>query len=173
MKKILETIVMVGTILMVLGTMQTAAAIPPDSVTGEMFMCPSVSINNPGGMWVIGGHGAYYIILPASNSPNWNTMEHLNPFAAVENNPADVEGKAQVNAGKGLYGKFPTYPYFQGMAMVLDPDGVDFIKNTFNVDVSPGAIIINPSDVVSYTQAEEETPQILNANVPLFSAAFW
>ncbi len=168
MKKILETIVLVVAILMVLGTFQSVAAGPPEHVKSDMFLCPSVSTNNPNSMWVIGAHGAYNIILPASKSHNWNTMAHLNPFAAVENNPADVEGKAQVKAGKGLYGKFPSYPYFEGMAMVLDPDGVDYIKYEFGLIVPPGPIMVE-----LYGGTPYYVGGTLHANVPLASAVFW
>ena len=152
---------------MVLGTFQSVAAGPPDHIKSEMFICPSVSPNNPNGMWLIGGSGAYYVILPGTKSDNWNP---LNPFAAVENNPADVEGKAQVKAGKGLYGKLPTYPYFEGEAMVLDPDGVEFILDTFGIEVDPGLINVVPSgEPYSY----DELTNTLYANVPLASAVFW
>ena len=154
---------------MVLGTFQSVAAGPPEHIKSEMFICPSVSINNPNGMWVIGGSGAYHIFLPASKSPNWNTDDHLNPFKAVEDNPADVEGQAQVKAGKGLYGKLPTYPYFEGMAMVLDPDGVEFIDDEFGIEVDPGLINVMLSDEPSY----DESTNTLHAIVPLRSAVFW
>ena len=169
MKKILRAIVLVGAMLMVLGTFQSAAAAPPDHIKSDMFICPSVSPNNPNGMWVIGGSGAYHIILPASKSPNWNTMDHLNPFKAIEDNPADVEGQAQVKAGKGLYGKLPTYPYFEGEAMVLPDDGEDFILNTFGLVVPEGPITVELSDVASY----DGGTKTLYANVPLKAAVFW
>ena len=156
---------------MVLGTFQSVAAGPPDHIKGPMFICPSVSPNNPNSMWVIGAHGAYNIILPASKSPNWNTMDHLNPFKAVEDNPADVEGQAQVKAGKGLYGKLPTYPFFKGMAMVLPDDGEDFIWDTFTLVVPAEQIMVEPYDGTPYYTLG--TPGTLYANVPLASAVFW
>lgn len=71
-------------------TVPTVLAAPPEHVTGDMFLCPSVSPNNSNGIWVIGGTGAYYITFPGLSSPNWNMPDNLNPFAAVEDNPADV-----------------------------------------------------------------------------------
>lgn len=160
---------------MVLGTFQSVAAGPPDHIKGPMFICPSVSPNNPNSMWVIGAHGAYNIILPASKSPNWNTMDHLNPFKAVEDNPADVEGQAQVKAGKGLYGKLGDYfdSGVSGEIMVLPDDGTGFLEVLLRMDPGDlddlGGMMISvvPSDNPSYVDGT------LYANVPLASAVFW
>ncbi|MCD4840980.1 MAG: hypothetical protein K8R08_03080 [Methanosarcinales archaeon] len=176
MKKISKTIVLVGAILMVLGTFQSVAAGPPEHIKSEMFICPSVSINNPNSMWVIGAHGAYNIILPASKSPNWNTDEHLNPFKAIENNPADVEGQAQVKAGKGLYRKLGDYfdSSVSGKIMVLPDDGTGFLEDLLGMnpgdldDLGGMMITVVPSDgTASYADGT------LYANVPLASAVFW
>lgn len=153
----------------------TVFAAPPDHVKGDMFICPSVSPNNDRGMWIIGGSGAYYVNFPGTASPNWPMV--LNPFKAVEDNPADVEGQAQVRAGKGLYHKHPTYPYLTGMAMVLPDDGEEFILDTFGL-VVPGGIMIKV--MPSNTPIWDPTPipdtmlmGTLYANVQLASAVFW
>jgi len=178
MKKILETIVLVVAILMVLGTFQSVAAGPPEHVKSDMFLCPSVSTNNPNSMWVIGAHGAYNIILPASKSHNWNTMAHLNPFAAVENNPADVEAQAQVKAGKGLYGKLGDYfdSSVSGEIMVLPDDGTGFLEDLLGMD--PGDLDDLGGEMIYVVLSDEpysydEVTHTLYANVPLKSAAFW
>ena len=175
MRRILVIFSVAATLLlMVLGTSQSVAASPPDHIKSEMFLCPSVSPNNPNGMWVIGGSGAYYVNFPGTASPNWpGLMEGgnaLNPFKSVEDNPADVEGQAQVPAGKGLYHRHPSYPYLTGMAMVLPEDGEEFILDTFGL-VVPGGMPINvvPSDTPSY----DAGTMTLYANVPLAAAAFW
>lgn len=155
----------------------TVFAAPPDRIKGDMFICPSVSPKNPNSMWILGGSGAYNVILPATNSPNWPMF--LNPFLAVEENPADVEGQAQVKAGWGLYHKLPTYPYYQGPVMVLE-DAVDFIKEISlaqgsEIDIIAyvmGMLIIMPSDGVPYIDTTT-TPDTLYLNVPLASAVFW
>lgn len=178
MKKISKTIVLVGAILVVLGTFQSVAAGPPDHIKSEMFICPSVSINNPNSMWVIGAHGAYNIILPASKSPNWNTDDHLNPFKAVEDNPADVEGQAQVKAGRGLYGKLGDYfdSSVSGKIMVLPDDGTGFLEvllglESGDLDDLGGMMITVVPSVEPYSY--DEDTHTLYANVPFKSAVFW
>ena len=88
--------------------------------TGDIWICPSVSTKNKNGMWVIGHHGAYYIIKPGTASPKWPMI--LNPTYNLEKHAPHVEHLAQIPAGWGLYHDLPTYPYFEGWAMVL-PEG--------------------------------------------------
>jgi len=168
-------------LLTVLATIGSVAASQPDRIKGDMFICPSVSPNNPRGMWIIGGSGAYYVNFPGTASHNWpGLMEGgngLNPFKAVEDNPADVEGQAQVRAGKGLYHRHPSYPYLTGMAMVLPDDGEEFIFDTFGL-VVPGMIMIKvmPSDTPMWDPTPIPGTMLmgtLHANVPLESAVFW
>jgi hypothetical protein len=115
--------------------------------SGDIWICPSVSTNNLHGMWVVGTHGAYYILKPGTNSPKWPMI--LNPTANLEKHAPHVEDQAQVPAGWGLYKDLPTYPYFEGMAMVL-PDGAA------EWGLAPG-------------------PQYISAdqNIPLASSVFW
>jgi len=180
---------------MVLGTSQSVAASPPDHIKSEMFLCPSVSPNNPNGMWVIGGSGVYYVNFPGIASPNWiGTMEgmmmtppvmggNLNPFKAVEENPADVEGKAQVKAGKGLYNKLDGVPDGT-IVMVLPEDGTGYLFDTFDLTVMPGLYKLYPQtngpSEYSGPPYPMDMPGMpipvmgeLYANVPLKSAAFW
>jgi len=77
-----------------------------------LMICPTVSTKNPNGMWVVGTHGVYYVLMP-ENGEN----EHIHVEV-----PVFVENLAQIPAGWGLYKDLPTYPYFEGMAMVL-PEG--------------------------------------------------
>ena len=122
MAKRLLRLALSGSILSVLliGTTGTVFAGGPK--TGEIWICPSVSTNNPNGMWVIGAHGAYYILKPGTASPNWPNI--LNPTHNLEKHAPHVEDLAQVPAGWGLYKDFATYPYYAGEAMVLE-DGVE------------------------------------------------
>lgn len=117
------------------------------SKTGEIWICPSVSTNNPNGMWVVGHHGAYYIIKPGTASPKWPMI--LKPTENLEEHAARVEHLAQIPAGWGLYTDFPTYPYFEGWAMVL-PEG----SETFGL-----------SEGIQFISASEE--------IPLAAAVFW
>lgn len=165
LKLLLRGILVLSIVMvLVLGLAGTVAAAPPERIKGDMFICPSVSPNNPNGMWLIGGSGAYYVIFPGTKSDNWDPS--LNPFQAVEDNPADVEAQAQVKAGKGLYGKLGDY--FSGMAMVLPDDGQEFIFDTYGLVVPPGPITVVPSDdPPSYAGGT------LDANVLMKSAVFW
>lgn len=43
----------------------------------------------------------------------------LNPTENLEQHAPHVEDRAQIPAGWGLYKDLPTYPYFEGHAMVL------------------------------------------------------
>ena len=78
--------------------------------TQTYFICPTVAQNNPNGMWVIGGHGGYYVIVPkqgATGSKVYLTV------------PVRVFSVAQIPAGWGLYSSLPTYPNFEGTATIL------------------------------------------------------
>lgn len=69
------------------------------------FVCPSVSLNNPNGMWALSGNGAYYILIPTKGGANDNSKIYINiPEKALD--------QAQVAAGKSLYKKYFSYPNF-------------------------------------------------------------
>ncbi|HDQ08735.1 MAG TPA: hypothetical protein ENN44_08180 [Methanoculleus sp.] len=76
------------------------------------FVCPSVSLNNPNGMWVLGAHGAYFVIIPTKGGIHADERVYVNI-------PAPVMDKAQVNAGHGLYKSYPSYPIFYGEDMIM------------------------------------------------------
>jgi hypothetical protein len=144
--------------------------------TGDIWICPSVSTDNPKGMWVIGGSGAYYILKPGTASHVWqgdpeNPMDDiLNPTHNLEEHASHVHDLAQVNAGQGLYHKLPSYPYLDtgdDMAVVL-MHGSMFIEREFDIVISPMSMIyVVPSDVASFDG------MTLYANVPLKAAVFW
>ncbi|MFQ6127138.1 MAG: hypothetical protein ACE5R6_21385 [Candidatus Heimdallarchaeota archaeon] len=148
MRKKFATIVL-GTMLsfIALGSFGIVVAEPNGPQTGEIWICPSVSTNNPNGMWVVGHHGAYYILKPGTASHKWPMI--LNPTGNLEEHAARVEHLAQIPAGWGLYKDLPTYPYFEGMAMVL-PEGAAMF------DLDPGMQLISASQ-----------------GIPLASAVFW
>ena len=168
MKKILSLSALLS-FAFVLMFVTPAFAQPNGPKTGEIWICPSVSTNNPNGMWVIGAHGAYYIIKPGTHSPKWPMI--LNPTGNLEEHASHVEDLAQVNAGWGLYHKLPSYPYLDtgdDMAVVLE-DGVEFIEE-FGIEIDPMTMIhVVPSDTPWY----DEDAMTLYANVPLASAVFW
>ena len=161
MKRLMLKLTLVGTILALLLAIAVpgiALAAPPDEE--NPFVCPSVNHNNPHGMWVIGAHGAYYVIVP--------TRGHDGVSKVHVKIPDHVEDQAQTSAGWGLYHKLPSYPYFEGDTMVLHPDGKDFILDEFGIDIGGAMMIhVEPSDTPSWDG------MTLYANVPLFAAAFW
>ena len=161
MKRLMLKLSIVGTVLALLLAIALpgiALAAPPDEE--NPFVCPSVNPNNPNGMWLIGGHGAYYVVVP--------TRGHDGVSKVHVKIPDHVETQAQTSAGWGLYHKLPSYPYFEGMAMVLDPDGKDYILDEFGIAIGMAMMItVVPSETPSWDG------MTLHANVPLFAAAFW
>jgi hypothetical protein len=83
---------------------------PPDK--DEFFICPSVSTNNEHGMWVMGAHGAYYVLIPTKGGANAPSVV----FVTV---PVSVPDKAQIPAGWALYKDIDGYPNFSGKVMLL------------------------------------------------------
>lgn len=144
----------------------SVAAEPPEGPkTGDIWICPSVSTNNPNGMWVIGGHGAYYILKPGTSSDVWPMI--LNPTANLEKNAPHVEHLAQHTAAKGLYKDLESYPYLLGWAVVLD-DGSEFIYEHFGIEIAPMTMVhVMPSDAPIYAEPH------LQVNIHLASAVFW
>ncbi|MFV0458316.1 MAG: hypothetical protein ACK5MT_06050 [Actinomycetales bacterium] len=63
-------------------------------VMQEYFICPSVSNHNARGSWVIGGHGAYYVLIPSQGDSDGRV------YLTV---PTRVFDQAQVPAGWALY----------------------------------------------------------------------
>jgi len=162
-KRLMLKLTLVGTILALLlaiAVPDIALAAPPDEE--NPFVCPSVNPNNPNGMWLIGAHGAYYVIVP--------TRGHDGVSKVHVKIPDHVEAQAQTSAGWGLYHKVPSYPYFEGDTMVLHPDGKEFIWEQFGVDIGMAMMI---TVVMDDTPSWNEGTMTLYANVPLFAAAFW
>lgn len=154
MRKTIATTALVGAVLslLLIGSVLAEGNGPK---TGEIWICPSVSTNNPNGMWVVGGHGAYYILKPGTASHIWqgdpnNPMDDiLNPTENLGNHAPHVEDLAQIPAGWALYKDVYPDGIFQGMAMVL-PDGAE----VFGLDPGP-----------QYIEASQ--------GIPTASAAFW
>lgn len=135
------------------------------------FICPTVSLNNPGGMWVIGMHGAYYVRIPRKGSGT-------KVFLTV---PVKVFSRAQIPAGWGLYKDLPTYPNFEGTAHLLsegitrwlggppgfnEGDMADVVNNgdgTYTVTVVGS--MLNPGDIGSSVTIDHP--------IPLASGAIW
>lgn len=166
MKKILTYIMALG-LFASFAAVGAVAAEPQGPETSDIWICPSVSTDNPNGMWVIGGHGAYYIIKPGTSSPNWPMI--LNPTGNLEEHASHVEHKAQHAAYKGLYRDLTYLDTGDGIAVVLD-DGVEFLYEHFGITIDPMTMVhVVPSDDAWY----DETAMTLYANLPLKTAVFW
>ncbi len=137
--------------------------------TGEIRICPSVSSNNPNGMWVMGHSGAYCIIKPGTSSPKWPMI--LDPTYNLQVHASHVQDQAQKPAVCGLYHKLPSYPYLDtggNMAVVLH-HGAQFIYDEFGIKIDPITMIkVIPPETPSYDQGT----MTLHANMPLESAVF-
>ena len=129
------------------------------------FICPSVSTNNAKGMWVIGAHGAYYVLIPTEGAGGDKV------YLTV---PVAVADKAQIPAGWALYKSLPSYPNFVGMAGLLE----EGIENWFGSpsgwqEGDPVNVFDNGDgtyDVTNLTLGETIT---LDHAIPLQSAAIW
>ena len=102
---------------MALSGLHAAPAHAGPPATQTYFICPSVSLNNPNGMWVVGQHGGYYVHVPTKGGANAGSKVYLTI-------PVKVFDLAQIPAGWALYNSLPSYPNFVGMAGVLQ-EGLD------------------------------------------------
>ena len=149
-----------------------ALAAPPEKE--EFFICPSVSTHNPNGMWVMGTHGAYYVLVPTKGGVNAGSKVFLTV-------PISVPDRAQVPAGWALYKDLETYPNFEGMVVLLG-EGIDTWLNGGLVDWEEFdmAKVINNGDG-TYTVMNmgpmmdpiDKGSVIIEQPVPLASAAVW
>lgn len=82
-------------ILVALPVAANAAPLSPDTGT-EIFVCPSTSTHNTAGNWVVGAHGAYYVLIP-TRGPDGTGGRVFVPV------PEKVANLAQTPAGWALY----------------------------------------------------------------------
>ncbi|MBI4810681.1 MAG: hypothetical protein HY800_04430 [Ignavibacteriales bacterium] len=131
------------------------------------FICPSVSTNNQNGMWVIGTHGAYYVIIPTKGGINDNSKVYLTI-------PVQVASLAQIPAGWALYKDLPSYPNFVGMAGLLSEGISVWLGNPPGWIEGDGAIVMaNGDGTYSVTDVRLNQTIIINHSIPLASAAVW
>jgi hypothetical protein len=141
----------------------TVAQAAPQKQT--YFICPSVSTNNAKGMWVVGTHGAYYVLIPQQG--NTGSKVYLTVPVAVAN-------LAQIPAGWALYNSLPTYPNFVGMAGLLQ-EGIDtWLGSPAGWQEGDAASVMDNGngtyDVTDLTLGQTIT---IDHPIPLESAAIW
>lgn len=131
------------------------------------FICPSVSVHNDLGMSVLGTHGGYYVLIPRQGGAN----DGSRVFLTI---PVAVTGLAQVPAGWALYSSLPSYPNFEGMAVLL-AEGIDtWLGAPAGWQEGDMGKVVNNGDgtytVVNLTRFEQV---VIDHPIPLASAAVW
>lgn len=172
MKTILKKLTLARSVaalaLAALGTITFTAVAGGDSPTKQTyFICPSVSTHNPNGMWVMGHHGGYYVLVPKQGGANGGSKVFLTI-------PVQVASLAEIPAGWALYNTLPSYPNFEGMAMLL-AEGIDtWLGNP------PGwqegdiaAVTNNGDDTYTVINLTLNDAVIIDHPIPLASAAVW
>ena len=141
----------------------TALADAPSKET--YFICPSVSTHNPNGMWVIGTHGGYYVLVP--NQGNTGSKVYLTV-------PVQVPSLAQIPAGWALYNSLPSYPNFEGMAGLLQ-EGIDtWLGGPAGWYEDDAAMVTNNGDgTYTVTNLTRGLTVTIDHPIPLASAAVW
>jgi hypothetical protein len=151
--------------IMVITPTLALAGGPPAKET--YFICPSVSTHNDHGMWVIGGHGAYYVIVPTQGGANGGSKVFLTV-------PVSVPSLAQVPAGWALYKDVPTYPNFEGMAGLLSEGISTWLGSPAGWQEGDGAMVVNNGDgTYTVTNARLMQSITIAQPIPLASAAVW
>lgn len=146
-----------------------ATASPPQSET--YFICPSVSVHNPNGMWVIGHHGGYYVNIPTKGATGSKVYLTI---------PVSVASRAQIPAGWALYNSLPSYPNFVGMAGLLS-EGIDtwltpyVVSGSTNGWVEGNAAMVMDNGDGTYTvhNIALNADIVIDHAIPLASAAVW
>ncbi|MDW7663226.1 MAG: hypothetical protein SCL54_17630 [Bacillota bacterium] len=173
-------------VVLVLGLSVSAFAAPAEKE--NPFVCPSVSLNNPNGMWVLGDHGAYYVLIPTKGGANEGSRIFVNI-------PEKAMGQAQVAAGKSLYKKYFSYPNFvsgpdmnriilleEGLKWlpgapetwmendvlgVMDMDGSYMVHNM-------GSMMDMMMDPEGFMDGDDDKEMLtIDEPIPLYSAVFW
>jgi hypothetical protein len=135
------------------------------SLTDTYFVCPSVSTNNKSGMWVIGHHGGYYVLVPTQG---------LGGSKVFINIPTHVANQAQIPAGWALYNSLPSYPNFVGTATLLQ-EGIDgWLGSPAGWQEGDMASVVDNGNG-SYTVTNQRLGQsvTIDHSIPLASAAVW
>jgi hypothetical protein len=150
---------------LIAGTVASVAQNTP--TTNTYFVCPTVSTNNGNGMWVIGYHGGYYVLVPKKGGIN----DGSKVFLTI---PVRVFSLAQVPAGWGLYSSLPSYPNFVGTATLL-AEGIErWLGSPTGWQERDMAVIASNGDG-TYTVTNIRLAQqvVINSPIPLASGAVW
>lgn len=137
------------------------------------FVCPTVSTNNGNGMWVIGYHGGYYVLVPKKGGANGGSKVFLTV-------PVKVFSVAQIPAGWGLYSSLPAYPNFVGTAMLLQEGIQHWLGSPAGWQEGDMAVVTSNGDGtytvtdMALTASSGLTQQVvIKSPIPLASGAIW
>ncbi|MDF1542297.1 MAG: hypothetical protein RQ731_07545 [Anaerosomatales bacterium] len=169
-------LIIVAGMMLAMAVPAGAVAAPPGPEAGP-FVCPSVSLKNPNAMWVIGDHGAYFVLIPTRGS----TGEKI-----FVKEPKNME--AQTTAGFGLYKSYPSYPTYVtqmgDMGAMLLVEGLHW----FGLEESDDPMAWGEGDMLMIHDNGDGTYDVSNMGmmgmmdkgtmtiespVPLYSALFW
>lgn len=153
------------TLVLMAGAIAAVAQNPP--ATNTYFVCPSVSTNNGNGMWVIGYHGGYYMLVPKKGGVNNGSKVFLTI-------PVRVFSQAQIPAGWALYNTLPSYPNFVGTATLL-AEGIErWLGSPTGWQEGDMAVVARNGDG-SYTVTNVRLGEqiVIDSPIPLASGAVW
>jgi len=151
-------------LIALVGASQTFAD-NPDKET--YFICPSVSTHNVNGTWVIGTHGGYYVLVPTKGGANDNSKVYLRV-------PVSVPSLAQIPAGWALYNDLPSYPDFEGTAMLLSEGISAWLGSPAGwQEGDMASVVSNGNGYYTVTNMRLNEQVEINSSIPLASAAAW
>jgi hypothetical protein len=161
-------LLLVGVIVLsLIGLVAPSAVFAAAPVKETYFICPSVSTNNSHGMWVVGAHGAYYVLVPTKGGANAGSKVYLTV-------PVSVPNQAQIPAGWALYKDVPSYPNFEGMAGLLSEGISTWLGSPDGWQEGDGAMVVNNGDgTYTVTNARLMQSITISSPIPLASAAVW
>lgn len=178
MIKILKKLVVIPTLMLILLFTFTTAILAAAPVEVTSSVNPSVSMKNPDGVWVLGSQGASYVIL-------YEMSDHSKLVSIPEN----VVNQVKTNSYRGLYKKYPSYPYFvsQGTHMVdmtmlmIIPGGLSWLPNAPTdwavgdmigiMDNGDGTYMVH--NMGDMTSMMDKGMINITDPIPLSSAVFW
>lgn len=169
MKRVLTSLAAASLMLSVFAGAASAAAPAKSAAPARetFFICPSVSTHNDRGMWVMGAHGAYYVLVPTKGGANGGSKVFLTV-------PVSVPNLAQIPAGWALYKDVPTYPNFEGGVGLLAEGISTWLGSPAGWVEGDMAMVVNNGDgtydVMNPRLGETVT---IDQPIPLASAAIW
>ncbi|MBI1819396.1 MAG: hypothetical protein HYR81_03615 [Nitrospirae bacterium] len=157
-------IMIIAILTMVAALALTVPARAGQPITNTYFICPATSLNNANGHWVMGTHGAYYVLIPTNNTGS-------KVYLTI---PVSVASLAQIPAGWALYNSLPSYPDFTGTVMLLQEGITDWLGSPSGwTEGDMTTVVSNGDGTYTVTDLRLAVSIIINHPVPLASAAAW